>query len=423
MKAVAQRFELYLVYHFVDERELEEQLCLLLADAALTHVEQSCIVELTHGRSMRALHVVGVYLEHRLRVHSCCLCGAKVLVHLLRHGVLCAMAYKHSACEGSRRLVVEHIFVELVTRAVRHLVIYQRVVVHVLRLVGYHTAVTPALCAFALKLHVEAVARHAVVQRDDVMIKSRVALLLHVHVRDACVLVVGLLHAVEVERCVCSDVSLNHLRSEELLVVGGVVAEEELGVGALLHHDEHAAVHHHSHVRAQDVYHLHGFVHHDVALHVHEQSVLRQHSVECGDAVLVALRQACVVLSHELGVCLRIFGKRCHLDAFGKVLLGLQRLAELVVDDEVERRAEVGYIAAERLVRVDRHFKTVDVQSVVGLEELVYRCVFVSLHLSRREAETLEAVEGFVAHSVQHVGAVGVDLLTTFAVEVDVLLF
>ena len=51
------------------------------------------------------------------------------------------------------------------------------------------------------------------------------------------------------------------------------------------------------------------------------------------------------------------------------------------------------------------------------------RCIFVSLHFSRREAETLEAVEGFVAHSVQHIGAVGADLLATFAVEVDVLLF
>ena len=202
-----------------------------------------------------------------------------------------------------------------------------------------------------------------------------------------------------------------------------MVAEEELCVGALLHNDEHAAVHHHSHVRAQDIDNLHGLVDNDVALHVNEQTVLRQHGVECCHGVFVALRQTCVVLSHKLGVSLRVFGKRRHLDAFGQVLLGLQRLAELIVDDEVERCTEVGHVAAERLIRVYRHFKTVDVQSVVGLEELVYRCIFVSLHFSRREAETLEAVEGFVAHSVQHVSAVGADLLATFAVEVDVLLF
>ena len=337
--------------------------------------------------------------------------------------MLRAVAHEHSACEGSRRLVVEHVLVEFVTRAVRHLVIYQRVVVHVLCLVGYHAAVAPALCALALELHVESVARHAVVQRDDVVVEARVALLLYVYVRDACILVVSLLHAVEVERCVCSDVSLNHLGCEELLVVGSMVAEEELCVGALLHHDEHAAVHHHSHVRAQDVDNLHGLVDNDVALDVNEQTVLRQHGVECSHGVFVALRQTCVVLSHKLGVSLRILCERRHLDAFGQVLFGLQRLAELVVDDEVERCAEVGHVAAERLVRVYRHFKTVDVQSVVGLEELVYRCIFVSLHFSRREAETLEAVEGFVAHSVQHIGAVGADLLATFAVEVDVLLF
>ena len=83
MEAVAQRLKGDLVYHLSDEGELKEELCILLADATLTHIEEGGVIELTYRRAVRTLHVVGVNLEHRLSVHTCCLCGAKILVDLL----------------------------------------------------------------------------------------------------------------------------------------------------------------------------------------------------------------------------------------------------------------------------------------------------------------------------------------------------
>ena len=172
MQAVAQWFKLYLVYHFIDKSELKEQFGLLLADATLSHIEQCGIIELSYGRAMRAFHVVGVYLKHRLGVHSGCLCGAKVLVYFFTDSLLCSMTHENTTCERSSRLVVEHILVELVTRTVAHLMVDERVVVDVLCLVGYHATVAPALGTFTFKHHVKTVAGNSVMQSDYIMVET-----------------------------------------------------------------------------------------------------------------------------------------------------------------------------------------------------------------------------------------------------------
>ena len=55
----------------------------------------------------------------------------------------------------------------------------------------------------------------------------------------------GLLKAVELEAGVVANESLDDLSSEEVAVVGTVVAEEEFCLGTLLKDYQHAAVDHH----------------------------------------------------------------------------------------------------------------------------------------------------------------------------------
>ena len=111
MQTVAQRLKLYLVDYLVDEGKLKQQLGFLLADATLTHIEEGCIIELTNSGTVRALYVVGIYLKHRLSVHTCLLGGAKVLVYFLAYCLLCTVTHKHSASKGTGRLIVKHIFI------------------------------------------------------------------------------------------------------------------------------------------------------------------------------------------------------------------------------------------------------------------------------------------------------------------------
>ena len=83
VETVAQGLEPDAVYHLAHEGELQEQTGLGLADAALTHIEERLLVELAHGAAVGALHIVGVDLERRLRVHAGIGRGAEVGVHLV----------------------------------------------------------------------------------------------------------------------------------------------------------------------------------------------------------------------------------------------------------------------------------------------------------------------------------------------------
>ena len=268
------------------------------------------------------------------------------------------------------------------TCAVGHLVVDERVVVDVLCLVGNYASVAPTLCSLALEQHVETVACRAVVQRYDVVVNTAVGLLLNVDVRHTRVLIVDLLHAVEVKRCVASHISLNDLCCEKLAVVGSMVTEQQFGFSALLHDDEHATVHHERHVRAQDVDDLYGAVHLHAPLHIDEQTILCQHGVEGCYAILVGMCELRIMVSHKLRVRLSIGSERVDHHALGQVLLGLQGSAELVVNDKIERCAEVRHVATERLVGVYRNLQTVNVDAIVGCEQLVNACIFVSLYLS-----------------------------------------
>ena len=109
------------------------------------------------------------------------------------------MCHIHLTGKGTYGLLVEHIFIQLVAGAMACLVGDQRVVVDMLLLVGNDTAVAGAFCPLAPQHQVEAVARDAVVKRDDIVVQPAVGLLLYVDIAHTGVLVVGLFQTVEVE--------------------------------------------------------------------------------------------------------------------------------------------------------------------------------------------------------------------------------
>ena len=105
--------------------------------------------------------------------------------------------------------------------------------------------------------------------------------------------------------------------------------------------------------------------------------------------------------------------------------MGLGQLAgvEAVVDHEVERGAEIGHIAAEGVVGVDGDVEAVEVEPVVGLEELGHVGILISLYLARGEAHTPEVGAGLLAQCVHHRRRVGVDDTRALGIEIDILLF
>ena len=60
---------------------------------------------------MSTLHVVSIYLKHRLSVHTSLLGGRQILIGHLRCGLLSTMLYQHTTSKSTCGLIVEHILI------------------------------------------------------------------------------------------------------------------------------------------------------------------------------------------------------------------------------------------------------------------------------------------------------------------------
>ena len=340
METVAKRFELHLVDDLVDKGILQEQLSLSERDATLAHIEEGRIVELSYRRAMGTLHVVGIDLEHRLGVHSCLFRGRQVLVGHLRDGLLGAVLHEHTPCESTYGLIVEHILIEFVRRAVRHAMGNQRVIIDMLLFVGNHATVAMTLSSLAREGQVELIAGDAVMQRDDIMIDTTVSLLVDIHIAHAYILIMGLLQTIEVERGIIAHVGLDDLCGEEVAIVSRMVAEEHLDLSPLLENDEHTTVHHQIgydalgilRCRLQDVDDLNGAIDLDVTRHIDEHAVLSQHRVERRHSIVAGLGQLGIILGSKLW----IRPHRTYNHPFWEMTFGLHLRIEGIVDHEVE---------------------------------------------------------------------------------------
>ena len=291
-----------MVDDLVDKSVLQQQTRLLARDAALLHVEHSGVVELAYGRAMGTFHVVGIDFKHRLGIHTRLAGGRQVLVGHLRGGLLCPLLYQHAAGKGAGGLVVEHILIEFVAGAVGRLMDNQRVVVNMLLLVGNDASVTFTLGTLARERQVKLVAGDAVVQGYHVVGDTARALLVDIDIAHAYILMMGLLQAVEVEVSTSAHKGLDDLCGQEVAVVGGMVAEEQLHLSTLLHHDEHAAVDHQVDIAAQNIDDLHSTADINMTGNIHQQPVLRQHGVQITDGGLVLACQPVVIAARHIGM-------------------------------------------------------------------------------------------------------------------------
>ena len=341
VEAVAQGFQLDGIDNLSDEGHLEEHACFLLGDAPLAHVEEGGIVELAYSRAMGTLHVIGIYLEHRLGEHVSLFRGSQVLVGHLRDRLLCPGSNIDLAGKGASGLFVEHILIEFVAGAVAGIMRDERIVVHMLVLVGNHAAAQPALSPLAVQFEVEFIACDTVVESDDVMHHPTVGLLVHIDIAQPHILGMRLLQTVELHPGIVAGEDLDDLRGEEVAVVGRMVTEEQRHLRMLLGNDEDTAVEHQGHPSPiaprrggcfEDIDDLYGALHLHAPGHIYQQSVLRQHRVEVSDGVAVLGGQSVVTVTHQF----RMLRQRPHDHPFRQSAGGQILGTESVVDDEIE---------------------------------------------------------------------------------------
>ena len=319
------------------------------------------------------------------------------------------MTNQHSAGKSTTCLTIEHILIKLVAGTMTHLMIDERIVINHLVLVGNHTTIAEALSSLALEYEVKTVAGNTVMKRDDVMVHAAVSLLLDIHVAYTAVLVMSLLQAIEVKTGILANISLDYLSSEEVLVIGCMVAEEELSLSTLFHHDEYTAVYHQIYIRTENIDDLNGSLYLYILWNINQQAILCQECIQCGDAIFVGFGNLSVVFPDEFRVFCSNLVQRVHDYALRKLYFRQCFVIKSIVYNEVERSAQVRHIAAESFVWIYRNFQTVQVQAIVWLEDGAHICVLVSFYLSGREAQATEVLKRSIAHRIEHLSTVLLD--------------
>ena len=240
---------------------------------------------------MCTFHVVCIDFQHRLGVHAGFLRGAEILVGHLRLSFLGTGLYQHPTSKGSCSLIVEDIFIELMTGTVSCMVGDERVVVDMLLFVGNDTAAAIALSTLSHKVEVQLVACHTIVQRDDIMIHATISLLLDIDIADTSVLMMRLLQTVKVQFGIVAHKTLNDLCGQKATVVGSMVTKEEFGFCTFLQYNEHATIHHEVNITAQDIDDLNSTVKDHILRYIDEKTILCQHGIEVGDGIIVFTSQ------------------------------------------------------------------------------------------------------------------------------------
>ena len=219
----------------------------------------------------------------------------------------------------------------------------------------------------------------------------------------------SLLQAIEVETGILANISLDYLSSEEVLVIGCMVAEEELSLSTLFHDDENTSVYHQINIRTENIDDLNSSLYLYILWNINQQAILCQECIQCGDAIFVGFGNLSVVSPDEFRVFCSNLVQRVHDNTLWQLYLWQCLAIESIVHHEVERSAQVRHIAAESLIWIYRNFQTVQVQAIVWLEDGAHICVLVSFYLSGREAQATEVLKRSIAHRIEHLSTVLLD--------------
>ena len=205
LRARADRLERQAAQH-VGGKSVNQQLPRVrVAQPARAEIEERLIVELTHGRAVRALDVVGENLELRLRVDLRILREQQRAVGLLGVGLLSVRSDDDLAVEDAARAIRQDAFVDLAAAAVRPSVIDRRVVVDEPLRVSDVESVQRALDTLAVQHGDDVVADERTAGTDRVQRARRTALSLHVDGVDVCRFRALVLERVVLERGVLAD--------------------------------------------------------------------------------------------------------------------------------------------------------------------------------------------------------------------------
>ena len=226
MKAVLQRIQTNRINHFIDKCKHQQQPRFFLRNSTCTHIEQRIFIKLSHCRSVRTLHVVRINLQLGLCIHPRITGGAKITVGLLGTCMLRIRTHQYQPGKSTYRLIIEHVFKQLITRTVGHCMVNTRVVIHMLVLISDSHAAKIYFSSLACQQHFGCITGCTVMQRHAIQMYIAVRFLLHIQVAETHRAGMRLFQLIHIEYHILSGKNLNHLRCQEIHVIHCMVAKQ-----------------------------------------------------------------------------------------------------------------------------------------------------------------------------------------------------
>ena len=202
-----------------------------------------------------------------------------------------------------------------------------------------------------------------------------------------------------------------------------MVTEQNAGLSVVFQHDEYTAVHHQVYIRTQDIHNLQSALGHNATGHIHKKSILDEHGVQRIESVFSRTGLFAVITGHQVRILLRRFTQRADDHSLGQGHRRLYLAVKGIVHHKVERGAQIGNIALEHFIRIDRNVQTIQVHSVIGCKGCRYIGVLVALHLLRGKSLLKKILKRLFAQSIQNRSTMAVDHRAALAEQIDILLF
>ena len=283
------------------------------------------------------------------------------------------------------------------------------IIIYVLVLVGNSHTAKVYFSTFACQQHFGCIAGSTVMQGHAIQQDITVRFLFYVQVADTDCTGMCFFQFVHIEYGILSGKDFNDLRCKEIHVIHGMVTNQQAGLCAIFQDNQHTPVHHKVDVCTQDVYQLDRLFHNYIFRYIEDDAVLCKSGIESRHAIFGSIRQFAVILLHQFRMLSGYVFQTTEDNAFRQMAFGKCLVIKCIIDYEIQSSAHIRHIALKHFIRVDRDSETVQVQPEVRFKVFAYIRIFVLLHLTGRESDSLKIGKGSGTGCIQHFGTMLAD--------------
>ena len=212
----------------------------------------------------------------------------------------------------------------------------------------------------------------------------------------------GLFQFIQFQMRILSNEGFYDLGTQEMAVICRMVAKQDAGLCPFLHHNKYPAVDHQVDISPQDVHHLNGTVDYHIFRDIDKQAVLYQHRIQSRQRVFTRRSKTTVMLLQQVGTFLRSLAKRTNHHPLRQRSCRLGFIVESIVHNEIKRRAQIGHITREHIIRIHGNIQTFQVYSVIRCKSRRHIGILVPFCLLCRELQPAEILISLPTMRIQH---------------------